>query len=371
MSPVQRAKCLAVKSRHAIEEVAELEDWAQEHHQFLEIIWTEFREHGTWPVSQELTRRLFGRGVRMPVEDIARDMPPPLGRFDPQHRQVLLTVRGAAQVSDARDDCGAFVQVVRTLVERYGTAEVEAVVVTGELAEIADVDEGGSRRLEQLCQMESWCLLAQGGQPGAMRFGLNEAVVFTIADVATIGEYLDAQADAWWPETDPAWSLAQFAAAAMPASWPVASAPRRQPSTATADHLHPLIATAAAPLLADGHRREAIERAGVALQDAVRNRSGLSDADGDNLMNVAFSPKSPRLAVADLATANGKNVQRGTHLIAQGIVAAIRNPTSHRLVDPGPDETIEQLSILSFVARRLDDAIDVEDDSNREPRPSA
>jgi uncharacterized protein (TIGR02391 family) len=123
-----------------------------------------------------------------------------------------------------------------------------------------------------------------------------------------------------------------------------------------------LIGTAAGRLLAGDHRREAIERAAVALQDAVRDRSGLADEDGDRLMNLAFNPKRPRLAVADLATTSGLNIQRGTHLIAQGIVAAIRNPTSHRLVDPNEVETIEQLAILSFVARRLDEAVLVDED---------
>jgi uncharacterized protein (TIGR02391 family) len=98
------------------------------------------------------------------------------------------------------------------------------------------------------------------------------------------------------------------------------------------------------------------------FRDAVQQRSGITHTDGDDLMNLAFSPKRPRLAVADLETTSGHDIQRGTHLIALGIVAAIRNPIAHGLVDPGLSEAVEQLSILSFVARRLDDAIVVNDE---------
>jgi hypothetical protein len=56
-------------------------------------------------------------------------------------------------------------------------------------------------------------------------------------------------------------------------------------------------------------------------------------------MSQAFRPEDPRIMVADLRTKNGRNIQRGTHFIAMGANAAIRNPAAH-----------------SFLARRLDDA---------------
>ncbi len=129
----------------------------------------------------------------------------------------------------------------------------------------------------------------------------------------------------------------------------------QEPEPATLAGLHSLITKAAQELWDDGHRREAINAAAIALLDAVRNQSGLQ-LDGHDLMARAFNPDNPRIVIADLRTDNGRNLQRGTHFIAMGAVAAIRNPASHTLADHEEDQAREQLTVLSFIARRLDDA---------------
>jgi uncharacterized protein (TIGR02391 family) len=127
-----------------------------------------------------------------------------------------------------------------------------------------------------------------------------------------------------------------------------------QPPSALSQ-LHPLIVEEAEKLWNDGHRREAIGRAAVAVLDAVREQSGLQLDDHD-LMARAFRPEGPRIVVADLRTDNGQNLQRGTQFITMGAVAAIRNPVSHTLADQDEDQTRGQLAGPSFIARRLDDA---------------
>jgi uncharacterized protein (TIGR02391 family) len=125
---------------------------------------------------------------------------------------------------------------------------------------------------------------------------------------------------------------------------------------ATLAGLHPLITEAAQELWDDGHRREAIHAAAIALLDAVRSQSGLQ-LDGHDLMARAFNPDNPRIVIAALRTDNGRNLQRGTHFMAMGAVAAIRNPASHTLAGHEEDQAREQLNVLSFIARRLDDAL--------------
>lgn len=134
---------------------------------------------------------------------------------------------------------------------------------------------------------------------------------------------------------------------------PIPAAEMRPASGLTG--LHPLVAEAAGKLWNDGHRREAIGRAAVAVLDAVRTQSGLQ-SDGHDLMARAFRPEDPPIVVADLRTENGRNLQSGTHKIAMGAVAAIRNPVSHTLADHDEDQAREQLAVFSFIARRLDDA---------------
>ena len=120
--------------------------------------------------------------------------------------------------------------------------------------------------------------------------------------------------------------------------------------------LHPLIVESCGELWEAGHRREAIGRAAVMLLDAVRDASGLAALDTEPLMSQAFRPEDPRIIVADLRTKNGQNIQRGTHFIAMGANAAIRNPAAHSNAHPDVDQAREQLAVLSFLARRLDDA---------------
>jgi uncharacterized protein (TIGR02391 family) len=91
------------------------------------------------------------------------------------------------------------------------------------------------------------------------------------------------------------------------------------------------------------------------LQNEVR-RLARSDLDGDALVNLAFSRAKPRILVADQRTASGRNLQRGTHLLLQGVIAAIRNPTSHRLMALDPAEAVECLATMSFIFRQLDAA---------------
>ena len=134
---------------------------------------------------------------------------------------------------------------------------------------------------------------------------------------------------------------------------PTPAAPPEPPSALS--QFHPRIVEAAEKLWNDSHRREAIGRAAVAVFDAVREQSGLQ-LDGHDLMARAFRPEDPRIVVADLRTENGRNLQRGTQFIAMGAVAAIRNPVSHTLTDHDEGQAREQLAVLSFIARRLDDA---------------
>jgi uncharacterized protein (TIGR02391 family) len=120
--------------------------------------------------------------------------------------------------------------------------------------------------------------------------------------------------------------------------------------------IHPLIADACTQLWANGHRREAIGTAALVVRDAVRELSGLDDLDGHPLMAQAFSPKKPKIVVADLRTVKGRDLQQGTHLLAMGAMAALRNFHAHNLDEPPGDEAREQLAIFSYIARRLDDA---------------
>lgn len=119
--------------------------------------------------------------------------------------------------------------------------------------------------------------------------------------------------------------------------------------------LNPVIAKECGPLLANGHYRAGVERATAVFQQQLRERTGLT-TDGARLVHAALSPNNPPIVVADLDTRAGKDFQEGIHRLAAGAIAAIRNPTAHSLTDPPADAALEQIAILSFLVRVIEEA---------------
>jgi uncharacterized protein (TIGR02391 family) len=120
--------------------------------------------------------------------------------------------------------------------------------------------------------------------------------------------------------------------------------------------LHPRLAAAAANLVRDGHYRNAVLDACVALVNYVKERSGRQDLDGANLMRTVFSRNNPVLAFNDLADQTQADEQEGFMHLFEGAVLALRNPRAHSLTDDDPTQALEYLALLSLLAKRLEAA---------------
>lgn len=120
--------------------------------------------------------------------------------------------------------------------------------------------------------------------------------------------------------------------------------------------LHPLVVEAAEQLFGGNHRAAAIFEAMKAVNNRVKAMTGLPD-DGSRLMSAAFKDDDPSLALADLSTQTGRNIQAGYRFLFMGAVQAIRNPSAHepfgKLDD---DEAFELLGLASHLMRKLDQA---------------
>jgi uncharacterized protein (TIGR02391 family) len=119
------------------------------------------------------------------------------------------------------------------------------------------------------------------------------------------------------------------------------------------DSLHPLVRDACARRFALGHYREGVLKAVHALRRLVGEKSGLTEPDDASLMGKAFGGDDPCVRVADLATETGRNIQRGTTHLTQGIVARIRNPLTHEDDELDPTEALEMAALISRVAGML------------------
>lgn len=133
-----------------------------------------------------------------------------------------------------------------------------------------------------------------------------------------------------------------------------------------AEDLHPWIWNPAVALWSDGYRRAAVQAAATALFDShvpaklnrQRDTKGGADLMGQAFSNKPPEPGAPRLRFTDIpeSTPEWTSAHEGAMKLGQGAAQAIRNPSTHDLAEPGEQEALEMLAVLSYVARLVDKA---------------
>ena len=324
--------------------------WAEEHAEVLRIVWDRYARTGDWPDPVRLTRELFVHGPRLNFTVLAQDMPSPLGGIrivsTGADRVVALTPRGLSYVADAAPLLVDFFRLICLARERFADIAEPAILRSAEIAARLGVDEGRMRQLERMALEDGWLLRAHGGEPGAMGFQVDEHAALATADVESIEDYFEAQAQAWWPtsvSSSPSVLLSEESG----------DVDLKPSFRLTLEDLHPVVSDACKRFFEAGHPAEAVRHAVIAVLDELRDLAGL-EADGADLVGPALSLRDPRVIVADLDTENGRNVQQGIQRILLGVVAAVRNPLAHRRIELSPAEALEQIGMLSFIMRRLD-----------------
>ena len=130
----------------------------------------------------------------------------------------------------------------------------------------------------------------------------------------------------------------------------------RMPRKLSDRNLHPEVLRLTQEDFERGSHFHAVHEGCKGFVEYVRMKSKLT-ADGIDLMNLAFSPKGGPLRLNDLATETDRNEQQGLMQMASGLVAGIRNPTSHRTKDNWPltqEDALGILSFLSYLYRQVD-----------------
>jgi uncharacterized protein (TIGR02391 family) len=122
------------------------------------------------------------------------------------------------------------------------------------------------------------------------------------------------------------------------------------------DLLHPVVFEHAYQQYRNGHLRDAVLNAIVAVFDLIRERTGLK-IDGQGLVSEAFSLEKPQLIFSDIETESGRNDQKGFIQILMGTYIGIRNPKAHSLHhDLDETKAAQYLVIASLLARRVSEA---------------
>lgn len=116
--------------------------------------------------------------------------------------------------------------------------------------------------------------------------------------------------------------------------------------------LHPEIITASKSLFETGHYAEAIFEAFKAIENFVREKTGLH-VYGKQLMSRAFNEDDPLIQVTEAGRID-KDVQEGFKFLFMGATVGIRNPKAHhRIIQRDPFITLEYLGFASFLLKRI------------------
>ncbi len=110
--------------------------------------------------------------------------------------------------------------------------------------------------------------------------------------------------------------------------------------------------------LLDENYFHAVLEAIKGVAQRIRDLSSLT-SDGADLVNSAFSVKSPILAINSLVTETEKSEQKGFGNILIGLFGAIRNPIAHAPKVSWPmteQDALDVLCLVSFAHRKLDKA---------------
>lgn len=74
---------------------------------------------------------------------------------------------------------------------------------------------------------------------------------------------------------------------------------------------------------------EVVRDALLCMTTEIRKKSNLTDDDGVDLINKAFSEKKPLIKINKLSTTTEKNKQAGIRDLSKGLIEYFRNPMSH------------------------------------------
>ena len=96
------------------------------------------------------------------------------------------------------------------------------------------------------------------------------------------------------------------------------------------DLLHPIINKSSYHHFLNGHYRDSVLNAFIAVFDLLRQRTNL-DLDGAKLAQTAYAPNAPLLIVSTLQTESGRSEQVGFMNLLIGAYSSIRNPKAHSL----------------------------------------
>ncbi len=140
---------------------------------------------------------------------------------------------------------------------------------------------------------------------------------------------------------------------------------KTEPAQAVTNHatvwalIHPEIVKVSKTRFDTQHFADAAEAAFKLINERVktivRERTGI-ECDGASLMQKAFSSDKPVIALDDISTLSGKNVQTGYQQIFSGAMTGIRNPKAHSNMQIDATRSLHLIFLASLLMSKIDEA---------------
>jgi uncharacterized protein (TIGR02391 family) len=117
--------------------------------------------------------------------------------------------------------------------------------------------------------------------------------------------------------------------------------------------LHPKVVKVSESLFKTGNYAQAIFEAFKAVNNFVKEKSGLS-LDGKSLMSKVFNEDAPIIKLNELLTQSDKDEQEGFKFLFMGAMVGIRNPKAHDFIEmKDPYKTLEYLAFASLLLKKI------------------
>jgi uncharacterized protein (TIGR02391 family) len=329
-----------------------------------------FGPSGEWPIHFFVESALEGE-IDRDLDTVLEQAPPGLlGVSLPARNDtpIVLRIAGLVHCAGAENDVSLFLWLLRWCVAKQRdfrpsqpTAVEELQVSARELA--ADLKADGHELSKLKAKKAHAFLISErihaglNGDPDDWTLTLSRKMLKPYFQVQTLEDYLALVATKDRPQPPPANPLLQseILGPALPVVENVMRIePARQGQEALeVDDLHQVVREACGRLFAGGHYSEGVLAAAKAMCRVVRATSGLRMSDDYALTGKALGGKEPSIQVGDPNTDTGRNIQRGTLLLTQGIIARLRNPLTHEEIEPSREEAMEMVGMISRVVRDL------------------
>ena len=347
-----------------------------------------------WPLSQYVDRILHQRD-KLDLGAILPKIPARYFRYRPAPDQgeMILTIEGIAACDRSEGDVALFLQALRWCVAREeafvptSPTEPQELRLTKEDAR-HDWTEAGDDASDPILDKAHALLMGEmipwgGSSGGPDGWTMNiTRTVRRFSGVSTLFDYLlvtdTERAASLMPVPSPpsptptrfrprgrrvvssntnAVTAGAFdGLGTSPISRVAADIDELEPVLAVED-LHELVAAACVPRFDLGHFRDGVLAAILAYRDLVKLRSSLTDENDSTLMGRAFGGKPrPALVVGDLATEDGRNLQRGMAHLSEGLLAFVRNRLTHNAAEIDPAVGMRMVGLVDMLVRVVDDA---------------